>query len=133
MGAEFERTGIDTLKIARKFMEEPKKKSLESLCGYYGIEREHCHRAYDDAIAASRLYGFLKKDFYLVSPAAFAPAPLYCQVKKDSPITKSQKVYLNDLIKYHRIEPDVSIDNLTKSEASRMIDTIIRDYGRIKR
>ena len=133
MGAEFERMGIDTLKIARKFMEEPKKKSLESLCGYYGIEREHCHRAYDDAIAASRLYGFLKKDFYLVSPAAFAPAPLYCQVKKDSPITKSQKVYLNDLIKYHRIEPDVSIDNLTKSEASRMIDTIIRDYGRIKR
>lgn len=133
MGAEFERMGIDTLKIARKFMEEPKKKSLESLCGYYGIEREHCHRAYDDAIAASRLYGFLKKDFYLVSPAAFAPAPLYCQVKKDSPITKSQKVYLNDLIKYHRIEQDVSIDNLTKSEASRMIDTIIRDYGRIKR
>ena len=69
----------------------------------------------------------------MVSPAAFAPAPLYFQVKKDIPIKISEKVYLNDLIKYHRIEPDVSIDNLTKSEASRMIDTIIRDYGRIKR
>lgn len=133
MGKEFERQGIDTCRIARKFMAEPKKKSLESLCSYYSIDREHCHRAYDDAVAASRLYDCLKRDFFSVSPAAFDPAPLYYQVKKDSPITKSQKVYLNDLIKYHRIELDVSIEDLTKSEASRMIDSVILNYGRIKR
>lgn len=133
MGAEFERRGIDTCRIARKFMAEPKKKSLESLCGYYRIDRERCHRAYDDAVAASRLYDCLKKDFFQVSPAAFEPTPLCYQVKKDSPITKSQKVYLNDLIKYHRIELDVPVEALTKSEASRMIDSVILNYGRIKR
>lgn len=133
MGKGFERQGIDTCRIARKFMEEPKKKSLESLCGYYHIERARCHRAYDDAVAASQLYDCLKKDFFLVSPAAFEPSALYYQVKKDSPLTKSQKVYLNDLIKYHRIELDVPVDAMTKSEASRMIDFIILNYGRIKR
>lgn len=133
MGREFECQGIDTCRIARKFMEEPKKKSLEALCNYYHIDREHCHRAYDDAVAASRLYDCLKKDFFQVSPAAFEPSPLYYQVKKDSPITKSQKVYLNDLIKYHRIELDILVEDLTKSEASRMIDSIILNYGRIKR
>ena len=114
-------------------MEEPKKKSLESLCRYYGIERECCHRAYDDAVAASRLYDCLKKEFFQVSPAAFQPTPLYYPIKKDTPLTKSQKVYLKDLIKYHRIELNVSIETLTKSEASRMIDSIILKYGRIKR
>lgn len=133
LGLEFEREGIDTCRIARKFMEEPKSKSLESLCRYYQIDREHCHRAYDDAVAASRLYQYLRRDFYEVSPAAFEPSPLYYTVKKDSPITKSQKVYLNDLIKYHRIELDVSAESMTKSEASRMIDSIILNYGRIKR
>lgn len=133
MGRGYERKGIDTCRIARKFMAEPKKKSLESLCNYYGIDREHCHRAYDDAVAASRLYGCLRKEFFSVSPAAFDPVPLYYQVKKDSPVTKSQKVYLNDLIKYHRIELDVPVEKMTKSEASRMIDSIILNYGRIKR
>ena len=53
--------------------------------------------------------------------------------KKESPITISQKRYLNDLIKYHRIETDAVPEKLTKSEASRMIDNIISRYGKIKR
>ena len=67
------------------------------------------------------------------SPAAFDPKPLFYQVKKESPITISQKRYLNDLIKYHRIETDAVPEKLTKSEASRMIDNIISRYGKIKR
>lgn len=133
LGYSFENEGIDTLKIARKFMAEPKKKSLESLCCHYGIGRERCHRAYDDAVAASELYDCLKKEFFLVSPAAFDPRPLIYQVKKESPITKSQKVYLIDLIKYHKIELDTAIESMTKNEASRTIDGIILNYGRIKR
>lgn len=132
-GKEFEKSAVDTCKIARKFLEEPKKKSLESLCRHYQIERVHCHRAYDDAVAASRLYDCLRNEFYSASPAAFDPAPLYYPIKKGTPPTKSQKVYLKDLIKYHRIELDVSVETLTKSEASRMIDSIILNYGRIKR
>jgi DNA polymerase-3 subunit alpha (Gram-positive type) len=133
MGRRYETAGIDTCKIARKFLEKPEKKSLESLCSYYGIDRERCHRAYDDAVAASMLYDCLKREFYRVSPAAFDPAPLYCKVKKDSPMTISQKAYLNDLIKYHRIDLNVSLESLTKSEASRTIDSIILKYGKIKR
>ena len=59
--------------------------------------------------------------------------PLFYQVKKESSITISQKRYLNDLIKYHRIETDAVPEKLTKSEASRMIDNVISRYGKIKR
>ena len=40
---------------------------------------------------------------------------------------------MKDLAKYHRIELDVETDSLTKSEASRLIDRIIMNYGRIMR
>ena len=48
-------------------------------------------------------------------------------------MTPAQKGYLNDLIKYHKIALDVSIDTLTKNEASRLIDKIISIHGRIVR
>ena len=32
---------------------------------------------------------------------------------------------------YHRIEFNIELDSLTKSEASRMIDKIYAQYGRI--
>jgi len=37
------------------------------------------------------------------------------------------------LINYHKINIDVEIDTLTKNEASRRIDKIILQYGKIKR
>ncbi len=40
---------------------------------------------------------------------------------------------MKDLLKYHKIELDIQIDGLTKSEASRIIDGIILQYGRIIR
>lgn len=126
----YQRDGIDTCRIARKFMAEPKSKSLEALCNYYGIDRERCHRAYDDAVAASRLYDCLLRDYHEVSPAAFEPGALYYKVKKDSPITSAQMRYLTDLIKRYGIKPEASVTELTKSEASRMIDAIIREHGR---
>ena len=42
-----------------------------------------------------------------------------------------QKDYLRDLSKYHRINVTVQIDSLSRSEASRMIDQIISQYGRM--
>ena len=63
----------------------------------------------------------------------FQPKQLQYKVKRRGPITPAQKAYLNDLVKYHKIELDVSVDSLTKNEASRKIDTIIARYGRIKR
>lgn len=59
-----EKRAVDTLKIARKCLVFPEKKSLDSLCMFYHIEREERHRAYMDALAAHRLYEILKKEFY---------------------------------------------------------------------
>ena len=133
LGYTFEKEGIDTLQIARKFLGELPSRSLGALCEHYEILQEKQHRAYEDAISAYRLYERMRQEFETVSPAAFWPKPLIYQVKKESPITISQKRYLNDLTKYHRIELDVSLESMTKNEASRMIDTILSQYGKIKR
>ena len=129
----FEKRGIDTLKIARKHLADLPSRSLETLCGHYGILQEKRHRACVDAMSASRLYQKLKEEFGREHPGDFLPVPLAYRVKKEGPITKSQKVYLLDLAKYHRIDLNVSVDELTKSEASRMINRILLQYGRIYR
>lgn len=132
-GTTFDNYGIDTLKIARKFLPELPGRSLGELCRYYEIRQEVRHRAQDDAKAASLLYQSLSKDFEKQEPEAFLPHQLVYQVKKQGPITKFQKAYLNDLVKYHKICLDVSVDSLTKNDASRLIDKIIFSYGKIKR
>lgn len=127
----FEKEAIDTLKLARKFLPELEKRSLEHLCKYYQIEQVEKHRAYFDALAASDLYQIFLKQFYNGNEESFLPYKLNYQVKRESAITPRQKIYLNDLIKYHKINITVQIDSLTKNEASRMIDGIILQYGRI--
>lgn len=127
----FERKGIDTLKIARKLLREPEKKSLESLCAYFHIGQEMSHRALDDARATAELFLLLKRQYQAVEPGLFVPKLLLYKVKKQGPLTPAQKRDLNHLLIYHRIESDIEIDSLTKSEASRMIDRIYAAYGRI--
>ena len=119
--------------IARLCLPQLEGKSLDRLAAYYGITQEHHHRALDDALTAARLYERLKEEFGEIRPDLFEPAVLQAKVKKAGPITNSQKGYLRDLLKYHRIESNVKIDGLTKSEASRMIDGIILQYGKIMR
>lgn len=133
-GGSFERKGIDTLKIARVALPDLESRSLESLCRHYNIINEHAHRACDDARATAELYLRLKKDFYGKSEELdklFLPVPLICQVKKDSPITPAQVRYLKALLEYHKLDLGIETESLTKSEASRHIDKIILNYGRI--
>lgn len=132
-GLNFEKTGIDTLKIARKVLPQLESRSLGALCEYYHIPQEHAHRAMDDAANTFLLYQKLEEQYYPEYEAAFSPKPLLYKPKKQGPITKFQKAYLIDLLKYHTIECNVEIDSLTKNEASRMIDQIILAHGRIKR
>lgn len=127
----FERKGIDTLKIARKLLEEPEDKSLASLCAYFGIRRKSAHRALDDAEAAAELFLILWEKYRDREPQSFIPRPLLYKVKKQGPITPAQKRDLNHLLIYHKIESDIEIDSLTRSEASRMIDRIYAEYGRV--
>lgn len=129
--AGFEKMGIDTLEISRKLLPALESKSLGSMCGYYNIVNHNAHRAYDDARATALLYVSLCNEFFAEKPEAFVPKPLWYKVKKIRAITNKQKNYLIDLIKYHKIETIRSIDSLTQSEASRMIDKIILEKGRI--
>lgn len=128
---KFEREGIDTLKIARKFLPKDQKKTLQALCDCYGIQREHSHRALDDAKAARELYEILESAYEAAKPGAFSPYPLIYKAKKQSPATSRQKNHLKELADYHKITLHVSWEALTKNEASRQIDKLISQYGRM--
>lgn len=127
----FVRTGIDTLKIARKVLAEPEKKSLESLCGYFKIPREQGHRALNDAEASASVFLLLKEKYGAEHPGLFEAKPMNFKAKRQTPITPAQKRDLNHLMAYHKIEPDMDIGSLTKNEASRMIDRIFATHGRM--
>lgn len=133
LGGTYERHGLDTLAISRACLPQLPGKSLDKMAAHYGIPQEQHHRALDDALTAARLYERLREEFGEARPELFEAAPLVFKVKKEGPITNSQKVYLRNLIEYHRIDSNVKIEMLTKNEASRMIDNIILQHGKIVR
>ncbi|MGN1180099.1 MAG: PolC-type DNA polymerase III [Suilimivivens sp.] len=124
----FEKQGIDTLKLARRFLPELESRKLPFLCAYYGISYDP-HRAGNDAEAAARLYFKLAEGFPVED--AFEPYSLIYKVKRESPATERQKERLYRLIEQHKIVIDYEIDRLTRNEASRITDKIISQYGRI--
>lgn len=129
-GYGFEKYGIDTLLIARKFLKHLPSRKLGDLCHYYEIDLTNAHRAYDDARATHELLRHLIINFYENSPEFFAPRKMAWKVPKQSPITSKQRYFLNHLIKSHHIVAEYNLNELSKSEASREIDGIIRKYGR---
>lgn len=130
----FEKEGIDTLKIARKYLTDLESRSLSALCKYYGI-RHSAHRALHDVRATVQLYQKLAEQFYEKENAEgdknlFLPKKLCCQAKRDTPITKPQKEQLYKLVDKHKLIIDYDIEKLTRSEASRRIDRLLAEYGR---
>lgn len=133
----FERQGIDTLKIARKFLPDLESRSLGFLCTHYQIEHS-AHRAMADAVATVSLYKKLCEQFF--NEEDFGPVPLLYKVKRETPITKPQKERLYRLLEQHKlsIEQDdilsellsLEVDKLTRNEASRYTDKILSKYGR---
>lgn len=127
----FEKEAVDTLTLARKFLAVPEKKSLDSLCDYYGFHRENCHRAFDDAMATMQLYEMLEAGYYAQNEKDFVPKPLLYKPKRQTPATPAQKKHLNELLEYHKIDVDIPFETITRSDASRTIDKILSQYGRI--
>lgn len=127
----FERSGIDTLKIARKVLAVPESKSLDSLCNFFHIRRDRRHRALDDAMAACKLFFLLWERYGQEQAELFTAKPLQYRVKKQGKITPAQKRDLNHLFIYHRIENHADVENMTRNEASRMINEICVKYGRV--
>ena len=128
-GLDFKKSGIDTLKLSRRLLPEVPHKTLEYLCGYFGIDAGNSHRAYDDALSAMKLY----EKLHQIKPddTGFDELiELNYSAKKDSPITAAQRKYLIALTEKHGLEPVEDIDALTKSRASKLIDNIISNYGK---
>ena len=128
---QFEKYGYDTLALAKKLLPDMPSKSLANMCNYYGIVNVNAHRALDDVKATIELFYKLQDEFYLEKKESFKKILLTHKVKKLQKITNWQKNYLNDLLKYHKINFSGRLDELTMSEASKIIDKIILTKGRI--
>ncbi|GAA0279188.1 hypothetical protein GCM10008922_42390 [Faecalicatena contorta] len=124
-GLDFERFGIDTLRIARKVHKDMESKSLGCLCDYYCIENRAAHRAYHDALATAKLYQTLAHYFEEKEPKLFQPVTLSYKQKKAMPATPKQIGFLKKLILNNGVQLEWDPDTITKSEASKMIDDII--------
>lgn len=127
-----EAKACDTLKLARVLLPAEQPKKLENLCQYFGIEREREHRALDDALETWKVFEKLKAlgaslentDTY------FAPRPLVYHAKKQSPATPRQIQRLKEYRETRQIKDEIDWENLTKSEASRIMDKYILVHGR---
>lgn len=127
-----EAKACDTLKIARKLLPPEQPKKLEALCKYFGIERAREHRAMDDAIETWQVFEKLKemalenKEY----EKYFEPQPLSYRAKKQSPATPRQVKQLKEYRENKQIFDEINWENLTKSEASRIMDKYILVHGR---
>lgn len=156
-GISFEKKGIDTLRLARKYLPQLPSKRLADLCVYYQIPQQ-AHRAMEDAVAAHLLYQRLWYDFgsrlgekeVLTEDGNgngadgkvaqtltegrekndFCPRQLIYKVKKEAPASKKQKERLLALIEKHTLSMTIDIDSMSKNEISRMTDQILAKYGR---
>ena len=129
-GLPFEKQGIDTLKIARKVHKDLESKSLGALCEHYGVVNAAAHRAYHDALATAKIYHMMAHYYEQGNESLFQPQSLFYKPAKVQPATKKQLVFLESLLEVHHISCEKEITSLTRSEASKMIDHIILQYGK---
>ncbi|MCM1102250.1 MAG: 3'-5' exonuclease [Clostridium sp.] len=121
----FEKAGIDTLKIARKYLAHLEHRNLDYLCGYFRIPHK-AHRALEDATATHTLYLRLAESFYeQEKEGLFEPASLLYRAKYDKPVTIAQKEQLYRLLQQHNMVLDADVERMTRSEASRTINRIL--------
>lgn len=124
-GLSFERSGIDTLRIARRYLPELESRSLVYLCQHFEITHT-AHRALGDAEATSLLYERLCRSFgeqaQKEACKAFLPSVLNYNVKKEKPITIAQKQQVTRYCEALGITLDWDLDNMTRSEASRFVE-----------
>lgn len=127
----FEKSGIDTLQIARNVLKHLESKSLGALCEYYQITNQAAHRAYHDALATAKVYHLMAHDFEEENERLFQPVQLQYQPKKVQPCTAKQRMYLKALYDYHQLPFPEGLEAFSRSEVSKMIDRTIATYGQM--
>ena len=127
----FEKQGLDTLRIARKYLPELESRSLVFLCNYFSIEHT-AHRALGDAEATSTLYAKLCELFYEKAVAegckVFEPASMNYNVKREKAITIPQKEQIVRYCQILGITLNRELNLMTRSEASRWIEKYRMEY-----
>ena len=136
--------GIDTLFLAKGLHPELPHKDLDTVTKHYGIHNNQAHRALSDTLATAAAYQAMKKECKKLDMEEpdknwgrlFEPALLSYKAKKQEPITPKQKKYLEALLRHHGVSLmergfSKNIEELTKSEASKAIDGIIFQYGKM--
>ena len=126
LGLTFEKFGIDTFKIAQRTLKSLPSKSLSSLCEYYQIENKAAHRAYYDALARAMLYQTLAHYFEYEDPSLLTSQQLTYKIKKVQPATAKQVALLQRLCSQKKKVPEWNPDTITRSEASRLIDSLLK-------
>lgn len=121
----FERSGIDTLRIARKYLPELESRSLGYLCRYFEITHT-AHRALGDAQATSMLYEKLCTLFGEKAQKedckAFSASVLHYNVKREKSITIAQKQQVTRYCNALGITLNWDLDKMSRSEASRFVE-----------
>ena len=130
-GYSFEKHGIDTLSISRKCLCNLDSRSLEALCKHYNVHNQAAHRAYFDALSTAKIYHYLAHDFEDKLPKAFEPRKLQFKPKKIQACTAKQVEYLKALCCTHNLEINYDFSSMSRSEASKHIDKIISEYGKM--
>lgn len=130
-GLSFEKQGLDTLRIARKYLPQLESRSLGFLCQYFSIKHT-AHRALGDAEATSILYAKLCELFYEKAQAegctVFIPKPMVYNVKKEKAITIAQKEQIIRYCEALGITLNQELELMTRSEASRFIARYRLEY-----
>jgi DNA polymerase-3 subunit alpha (Gram-positive type) len=129
-----EAKACDTLKIARELLPAEQSKKLTSLCEFFGIERQREHRALDDAIETQKVFEALvalaQSKAGVDVEKLFTPQPLSYRAKKQTPATMHQVQRLKEYREKHHITDVIEWENLTRSEASRIMDRYVLVHGR---
>jgi len=129
-----EAKACDTLKIARELLPADQSKKLSSLCEFFEIKRQREHRALDDAIETWQVFECLEKMAAgcegLDTERLFTPHPLTYRAKKQTPATQHQVQRLKEYREKHKINNPIEWENLTRSEASRIMDKYVLTHGR---
>ena len=120
----------DTLRIARALLPGEQSKKLEDLCNYFQIEREHAHRALDDAVETQKIYECFMERALPEKKELFVPKLLMYKAKRQTPATAHQIERLKQLREKYQITDEIVWDALTRSEASRLQDKYYTTYGR---
>ena len=123
----FEKSGIDTLKIAQKVHRICPPKAWAACATIIISKTDPPTGLITMPLATAKLYQTLAHHFEEQDPKLFKPVQLTYKIKKPQPATPKQLALLSNLIRKTKAEVTWDTKTLTRSEASRIIDRLLNN------